>query len=856
MNRTSLAAAALAAAIAAPLALAADAPASAPRGILRGASTPVQFDVSPPLRSIPPVAPRTDAVPRAPLDLDTGLEGPLGPQGVDTVVQTQVGAGEIPAPGVSFDGPSNISNVSPPDPVGDVGPNHYVAMSNLSFQIFDKSGTSLYGPALNNTLWAGFGGACQNENAGDPIVVHDQFADRWILTQFTSAGPTYFVCVAISTSPDPTGSYYRYALSTGSNFPDYPKLGVGSNAYYFATREFTGGTTFAGIGVYALNRAQLIAGNPAAQVISFLVPPGATPYNTGDGLQPADVDGTVLPPPGAPHYYVGSMDLGGPYGAPQDALTLWKFNADFTTPANSTFVLANTLPVATFDSIFPCTPTSRACIPQAGTAQKVDILSYRQRIVHRLAYRNYGTHESLVTNQSVEASAGIAGLRWYELRDPNGTPTIHQQGTYAPGTSDGIHRWMGSIAMDASGNMALGYSASSASMFPSVWYTGRLAADPLGTMPQGEGVIINGTGSQTSTSARWGDYTSMNVDPADDCTFWYVNQYLPATSLVGWRLRIGSFKFPSCAASGALVQRTFVASGGNDGNPCSLVAPCRSFLAAINRTSIGGEVIVLDSAGYGPVVINKAVSIIAPPGVYAGVSVFSGTGIVVNPGSGKVTLRGLTINALGGGTGIDYQSGDALFLDSVTVSGFPTAGLNALLSMAGTVAIRDSTFRGNGVGASFGTAGTFGAALQATVAGTQFDGNTTGVRFTGGSASGEFRQTTVAGGTTGAQVAPTVAGAIGRMDFLDSTITRHSGTGVVAGGAGGTANVSLTGSMVSGNGTGVGALAGGTVYLTDTTVTRNATGLSAAGGTINTGGDNRLQNNTANGAFGPLVPKQ
>ena len=415
---------------------------------------------------------------------------------------------------------------------------------------------------------------------------------------------------------------------------------------------------------------------------------------------------------------------------------------------------------------------------------------------------------------------------------------------------------MGSIAMDAAGNMALGYSASSPSIYPSVWYTGRLAADPLGTMPQGEGVIVNGTGAQTTTSARWGDYTSMNVDPTDDCTFWYVNQYVPVTSAVGWRLRIGSFKFPSCGASGALVQRTFVASGGNDANPCSLTAPCRSFLAAINKTSIGGEVIVLDSAGYGPVVINKAVSIIAPPGVYAGVSVFSGTGIVVNPASGKVTLRGLTINALGGSTGIDYQSGDALYLDNVTVSGFPTAGLNALLSMAGTVAIHGSTFRGNGVGASFGTAGTFGAELQATVADTQFDGNTTGVRFTGGSASGEFRQSTIAGGTTGAQLAPSLVGAIDRVDFLDSTITRNSGSGVVAGGAGGTANVSLTGSMVSGNGTGVGALAAGTVYLTDTTVTRNATGLSAAGGTINTGGDNRLQNNTANGAFGPLVPKQ
>ena len=381
--------------------------------------------------------------------------------------------------------------------------------------------------------------------------------------QFTAAGPTYFVCVAISTTPDPTGTYYRYAISTGSNFPDYPKVGVGRDAYYFATRDFANGATFVGMGVYALNRAQAVAGGPAT-VISFLVPPGGTPYNIGDGLQPADIDGSTLPPPGRPHYYAGTMDQGGPYGAPQDALTLWKFQADFVTPANSTFTLANTLPVAAFDSIFPCTPTSRACIPQLGTANKLDILSYRQRPMHRLAYRNYGTHESLVTNQSVEAVAGIAGLRWYEVRSPNSSPVIYQQGTYAPGATDGIHRWMGSIAMDANGNMALGYSASNATIYPSIWYTGRLAGDPLGTMPQGEGVVINGTGAQTGSN-RWGDYTSMNVDPSDDCTFWYVNQYIPTTSSVGWRLRIGSFKFPSCIAGGGgfAPGTTYVTSATN-----------------------------------------------------------------------------------------------------------------------------------------------------------------------------------------------------------------------------------------------------------------------------------------------------
>jgi len=517
----------------------------APSAIYRGVSTAVQFDVSPPLRSIAPLAAKPGEFREIP-DRATGLEGPFGPQDPDAALQSKAGPPLIPAPNVSFDGPNNISSVSPPDPVGDVGPNHYVAMSNLSFQIFNKSGTSLYGPALNNTLWAGFGGPCQTENAGDPIVLYDQLDDRWILSQFTAAGPTYYNCVAVSTTGDPTGSYYRYAFSTGTNFPDYPKYGVWSDALYISTREFAG-SPFAGIGAYAVNRAQLIAGNPAAQIISFLATPGATAYNVGDGLLPTDLDGSTLPPAGTPNFYVGSMDNGGPYGAPQDALTLWKFHADFVTPANSTFTLANTIPIAAIDTI-PAFCSGRACIPQPGTTNKIDHLGYRQRPLWRLAYRNFGDHESLVTNQAVEASATMSGIRWWEIRSPNSSPVIYQEGTYAPGLSDGIHRWMGSLAMDSAGNMALGYSASDdASTYPGLRYTGRLSADPLGTMPQGEASIVNGTGSQTGSN-RWGDYTSMNVDPVDDCTFWYVNEYVPTTSSVGWRLRIGSFKFTQCGS--------------------------------------------------------------------------------------------------------------------------------------------------------------------------------------------------------------------------------------------------------------------------------------------------------------------
>jgi len=514
---------------------------AAPKAVFLGAFKAVKFDVSPPLRSIPPIEVPQRLEDDRNDDPPSPREGALGPQDVDTRVQTRIGTGgEIPGPNVSFDGFSG-TGPTPPDPNGDVGPNHYVAMANLRFAIYSKLGALLFGPVNINTLWAGFGGPCQTENAGDPVVVYDQMADRWILTQFTDTAGPFFNCIAVSTTPDPTGSYFRYAFQTPT-FPDYPKYGVWPDAYYVSTRESGAGQ----IGAYAIDRAAVLAGNPAATTIAFQVNVEGTPTG-GNGLLPSDMDGTALPPAGSPNYFVGTMDQGGPLGAPQDALTLWKFHADFGTPVNSTFALANTIPVDPFDSIMPapCAST-RECIPQPGTAVKIDHLGYRQRPTFRLAYRNFGTHESLVTNQSVEAPAGMAGIRWYEVRSPNSAPVVFQQGTYSPGASDGIFRWMGSIAMDRAGNMALGFSVSDGvSTFPGVRYTGRLSTDPLGQMPQGEGTLVDGIGVQTSTGHRWGDYTAMTVDNSDDCTFWYINEYYPVTSVTAWKLRIGQFHFSS-----------------------------------------------------------------------------------------------------------------------------------------------------------------------------------------------------------------------------------------------------------------------------------------------------------------------
>jgi hypothetical protein len=548
--------------VAAPVGTAQGAPPAAPAAAKAPKpkfTAPAGFDVSAPMREVAKRAPaRTGAAgtvdaERGAIPADRGFKG-------DGAVQSSAAAkaavAAIAAPSVNFEGitgPDNIPILGgipiPPDPDGDVGPNHYVQMVNTAWAVYTKTGTRLLGPLSLASLWAGFEVPDCEDNSGDPIVLHDQLADRWILTQFTTAGlnvpaGTFYNCVAVSTTPDPTGSYYRYAFSTGPNFPDYPKYGVWPNAYFVTTREF-GQVDFAGIGVYALERAKMIRGNPTARAVSVLVPPGDQPWITGDGWLPSDWDGNRRPPAGSPNYIVGTQDDEGPYGAPFDAINLFKFGVSWGPTPTATFSGPTTLPVAEFDSIYPCTPPgSRNCIPQPDTSQNLDILSYRQRPTWRLAYRNFGTGESLVTSQSVEARPGIAGMRWYELRRPGNEPIVYQQGTYAP--ADDLNRWMGSIAQDKRGNMALGYSVSSETTYPGIRYTGRLRNDVPNQMPQGEGTVVEGSGSQTDPAARWGDYTAMHIDPVDNCRFWYINQYYAVTSARGWQTRIAAFRMPGC----------------------------------------------------------------------------------------------------------------------------------------------------------------------------------------------------------------------------------------------------------------------------------------------------------------------
>lgn len=499
----------------------------------------VHRDVSPRLRDMEPkIPPRGPAHP-IPLLHPTPGTGP-GSLYVDPALQTTLGPSVSTNAGLGFDGVGEgfhgySVNVAPPDTNGAVGDHQYVQWVNLSFAVFDKtSGSLVYGPAAGNTIWSGFGGACQSTNDGDVIAQYDKQANRWVMAQLSySQAPPYLLCLAVSTSDDATGSYYRYSFSYSGNLNDYPKLGIWPDGYYVTANMFKPrgffGYTYQGPEVCAFDRNSMLNnGGPSNPVCKTL----SSSYSS---LLPADLDGTNLPSTIPPNYLLG---LGG-----SSSLYLWKFKPNFSS-GTSTLSGPTTIPVASYN--LAC--GGGTCIPQSGTSQQLDSLG--DRLMYRLAYRYQGGTEILLANHSVATTVGgntsTVGIRWYEIHNPNGTPTVYQQSTWAP---DATYRWMGSLAMDKVGNIALGYSTSSSTSNPSISYTGRQPSDGLGVM-EAENNIIVGTGSQQVNLARWGDYSSMSVDPVDDCTFWYTTEYLKTNGTFNWSTRVASFSFPSCTGAG------------------------------------------------------------------------------------------------------------------------------------------------------------------------------------------------------------------------------------------------------------------------------------------------------------------
>jgi hypothetical protein len=551
----------------------------------KAALTPVVYsavasDLSMPLRDMKRIPPPWEAVEseagEVPNRLLPKADKSRAPERLqaDTAVQSWPGTTATPAPYRNWEGIGNLGNVVPPDTQGDVGLNHYVQWVNLSLAIWDKNGTLVYGPVNGNTLWQGFGGPCDACNDGDPVVIYDHLANRWLVSQFAlpnyPAGP-FYEYVAISQTSDPTGAWYRYAFKTSdTKMDDYPKLGAWSDAYYMTCNQFDTGGRWAGAGVLAFEKAKMLTGDPGARIIYF----DLATVNTGyGGMLPAHLEGNTAPPAGAPCPF-GEVDDDS-WGWPHDQFSVWLFHADWTTPANSTFGLSGNpnvvLQTAPFSSYF-C--GLNGCIHQPGTSRGLDELS--DRLMYRLQYRNFGDHQSLVTCHTVNADgAGTAGVRWYELRSTGGDWSILQQGTYAP---DGTSRWMGSVAMNGQGAIGVGYSASSDSVYPSIRYAGRLVSDPLGTMNQAEQVLKAGTGVQTTSYSRWGDYSSLSVDPVDDCTFWYTQEYIATTGDRDWQTRVGAFRLADCSSSGGL---TVTASATPSSGPIPLAV-------SLSATASGG----------------------------------------------------------------------------------------------------------------------------------------------------------------------------------------------------------------------------------------------------------------------------
>ena len=474
----------------------------------------------------------------------------------------------MPAPTLSFDGLSNADNaaaygfrVVPPDANGDVGPNHYVQSVNVLTRVFDKNGAALTPPFKLSSIFSVLGTACSVRNDGDPIVLYDALADRWLISQFCNNFPPFRQLIAVSKTADPTGEFYVYEfVMPNVKFNDYPKLGVWTDGYYMSTDEFLG-SDYTGSGVFAFDRKKMLGGDQSASYVYFdLATPSTIRFG---GLLPSDLDGIAAPPVNAPNTFVGYLAT--EYGDRADALRLFDFHANFINPNDSTFTerADSPLSVAAFD---PTSPDGRSDVAQPAPGEPLDAQS--DRLMYRAAYRNFGAHESIVVNQTVRVSPSgqtyRGGVRVYELRKTNGAFAVREQATL--GTLD-KSRWLGSAAQDHQGNLAVSYSASSETEKPAIVYTGKLASEPNGVF-RDETALIKGTGVQTGFGARWGDYSQMSVDPTDDCTFWLTNEYYSsesqAESQFGWLTRIGKFKFAECAAAPRATVRGAVINAANN----------------------------------------------------------------------------------------------------------------------------------------------------------------------------------------------------------------------------------------------------------------------------------------------------
>lgn len=468
------------------------------------------------------------------------------------VEPVQFGITPMPSPTLSFDGVQNLDNGAiysllfvPADMTGDVGPNHYVQAVNALLRVFDKSGYALSPPFRISTIFQSLGTTCSTRNDGLPNVLYDALADRWLITQICSNFPPFRQMVAVSQTGDPLGGYfaYEFVMPTIRQY-DFPKFGVWPDGYYMSADEFLGADYY-GSGMFAFDREKMLAGLPASYI--YFNQPDPVQIRRR-GMLPADTDG--LNPPAHDKPNIFASFTANEYGDAQDAIRVFDFHADFDQPENSSFLERPESPiaVASFD---PTSPDGRQDIVQPPPGERLDSVS--DRLNHRLAYRNHGTHESLVTNQTVRMTPVgqeyRAGVRVYEFGSTANVFAVSEQATFGDTESS---RWIASAAQDHQANIAVQYNFGSDVKKPSILYSGRLATEPVGEF-RTEGTLISGTGVQKAFGWRWGEYSGLSVDPVDDCTFWMTNGYYTLESQnisdFAWLTRIGSFKYAECTAA-------------------------------------------------------------------------------------------------------------------------------------------------------------------------------------------------------------------------------------------------------------------------------------------------------------------
>jgi hypothetical protein len=434
--------------------------------------------------------------------------------------------------GAGFNGPQGqATGRNPSDNSLAAGPRHIVQTVNSRLAVFDKTGKVLYGAVPTNSVFKGFGGICEQRQSGDAVIRYDQLANRWLLVlpifQHIADRPEepYSVCYAVSKTDDPLGEWHRYEFRR-KLFPDYPRPAIWPDGYYTPTST---GDEVIQKHVCIADRARMLKGEPATE--QCIVIDGVNFLNN------ADIEGYGLPPAGAPNLMMaaGGTQLKGVFE--DDAIYFWKVHVDWADPKKTALVASGRAKVAPYHYL--CNGQLTNCVPQPGTTRKLD--AQGDKLMQRLIYRRIGGREVILAQHSVNSASGGGAVRWYEFRlDRKGDPVLYQQGTYAP---DGRYRWMASMTIDAKGNIGAGYSYGAADVFPGQRFSGRLAGDARGQWTFAESVLVEGEASQTN-AMRWEDYTTTALDP-DDCTFWYVGDYMKKDAAT-YSTKIGAFRFPGC----------------------------------------------------------------------------------------------------------------------------------------------------------------------------------------------------------------------------------------------------------------------------------------------------------------------